>query len=64
MCNQVYYYYGQAKKIGLNNVLNIKKKSLSNEICKFGTNPMDSVTWKKKLTWATLNLPFICYSIC
>lgn len=36
-----------------------KKKGLSNEMCEFGTNPMNSVSWKKILEWATLNLPLI-----
>lgn len=48
------------QKKGLNNALNIKKKKrLSNEMCEFGTNPMNSVSWKKILEWATLNLPLI-----
>lgn len=51
----------QKKKKGLNNALNIKKKKkrLSHEMCEFGTNPMNSVSWKKVLEWATLNLPLI-----
>lgn len=47
ICRQIYCYYSQEKK--KKDLINIFKNVLSSDIWEFGTNPINSVTWKKIL---------------